>query len=59
MKLKAKDFIGVAGILLFAATFTVDKLIVTIPTAVYLPLLGISMILLIAGMVNASKRRRD
>lgn len=56
--MKKNDFIGIAGILLFAATYAVDKLIRPLPTTPYLILVGISMVLLVLGMVGIFRRHQ-
>lgn len=56
--MKGKDFIGIAGILLFAATYAVDQLVRPLPTVAYLILVAISMVLLVIGMVSIFRRHR-
>lgn len=57
--MKGKDFIGIAGILLFAVTFIIDRLVVTIPNVPYFILVGLSLVLLVIGMVFANRRRKE
>lgn len=57
--MRPKDFIGIAGIIIFAVSFIVDKLIVTIPNTLYFILMGIAIVLIVIGMVIVNKRRRE
>ncbi len=57
--MKGKDLIGIAGILLFAVTFAIDRLVMTIPNVPYCILVGLSLVLLVVGMVFANRRRKE
>lgn len=57
--MKRKDFFGIAGVVLLGATFLIDRLIVTLPDALYFAMIGIALVLLIIGMVLLNKRRRE
>ena len=57
--MKGKDFIGVAGILLFAITFIIDQVVTPIPNTLYIILVAVSLVLLVIGMVFANRHRKE
>ena len=52
---KKTDLIAIAGILLFAIVYAVDKLVYEIPQTTYIVLVAISMVVLIIGAVVSRK----
>ena len=56
--MKKSDFIAIAGILLFAVTFAVDRLIKPMSATLYIVLVAVSMVLLIVGAIVSRKNHR-
>lgn len=49
--LKKTDLIAIAGILMFAIVYAVDKLVYEMPKTTYIVLVAIAMVLLIVGAI--------
>ena len=56
--MKKSDFIAIAGILLFAVTFAVDRLIKPMSATLYIVLVAVSMVLLIVGAIVSRNNHR-
>lgn len=52
---KKTDLIAIAGILMFAIVYAVDKLVYEMPKTTFIVLVGIAMVLLIIGAIIARK----
>ena len=55
--MKKSDFIAIAGILLFAVTFAVDRLIKPMSATLYIVLVAVSMVLLSSSAICSSSSR--
>ena len=53
--LKKTDLIAIAGVLMFAIVYAVDKLVYEMPKTTYIVLVAISMVILIIGAIIARK----
>lgn len=53
--LKKTDFIAIAGILMFAIVYAVDKLVYEMPKVTFIVLVAIAMVLLIVGAIVSRK----
>lgn len=53
--LKKTDLIAIAGILMFAIVYAVDKLVYEMPKTTYIVLVAIAMVLLIVGAIVSRK----
>ena len=53
--MKKSDFVAIAGILMFAIVFAVDRLVYEMPTTLYIVLVAISMLVLIIGAIISRK----
>ena len=49
------DFIAIAGILMFAIVYAVDKLVYEMPKVTFIVLVAIAMVLLIVGAIVSRK----
>lgn len=49
--LKKTDLIAIAGVLMFAIVYAVDKLVYEMPKTTYIVLVAIAMVLLIVGAI--------
>ena len=49
------DLIAIAGILMFAIVYAVDKLVYEMPKATFIVLVAIAMVLLIVGAIVSRK----
>ena len=54
-ELKKTDLIAIAGILMFAIVYAVDKLVYEMPKTTYIVLVAIAMVLLIVGAIVSRK----
>lgn len=52
---RKSDLIAIAGILMFAIVYAVDKLVYEMPKVTFIVLVGIAMVLLIIGAIIARK----
>ena len=52
---RKSDFIAIAGILMFAIVYAVDKLVYEMPATLYIILVAISMLVLVIGAIIARK----
>ena len=52
---KKTDLIAIAGILMFAIVYAVDKLVYEMPKATYIVLVAVSMVVLIIGAIVSRK----
>ena len=52
---RKSDLIAIAGILMFAIVYAVDKLVYEMPKATFIVLVAIAMVLLIAGAIVSRK----
>lgn len=53
--LKKTDLIAIAGVLMFAIVYAVDKLVYEMPKTTYIVLVAIAMVLLIVGAIVSRK----
>lgn len=53
--LKKTDLIAIAGILMFAIVYAVDKLVYEMPKTTFIVLVAIAMVLLIVGAIVSRK----
>ena len=53
--LKKTDLIAIAGVLMFAIVYAVDKLVYEMPKTTFVVLVAIAMVLLIVGAIIARK----
>lgn len=53
--LKKTDLIAIAGILMFAIVYAVDKLVYEMPKTTFVVLVAIAMVLLIVGAIVSRK----
>ena len=56
--MKKSDFIAIAGILLFAVTFAVDRLIKPMSATLYIVLAAVPMVLLVVGAIVSRRNHR-
>ena len=54
-ELKKTDLIAIAGILMFAIVYAVDKLVYEMPKVTFIVLVAIAMVLLIVGAIVSRK----
>ena len=54
-KKKKTDLIAIAGILMFAIVYAVDKLVYEMPKVTFIVLVAIAMVLLIVGAIVSRK----
>ena len=52
---RKSDFIAIAGILMFAIVYAVDKLVYEMPKVTFIVLVAIAMVLLIVGAIVSRK----
>ena len=52
---RKSDLIAIAGILMFAIVYAVDKLVYEMPKATFIVLVAIAMVLLIVGAIVSRK----
>ena len=52
---RKSDFIAIAGFLMFAIVYAVDKLVYEMPKATFIVLVAIAMVLLIVGAIVSRK----
>lgn len=52
---RKSDFIAIAGVLMFAIVYAVDKLVYEMPKTTYIVLVAVSMVVLIIGAIIARK----
>ena len=52
---RKSDFIEIAGILMFAIVYAVDKLVYEMPKVTFIVLVAIAMVLLIVGAIVSRK----
>ena len=52
---KKADLIAIAGILMFAIVYAVDKLVYEMPKTTFIVLVAIAMVLLIVGAIVSRK----
>lgn len=52
---RKSDFIAIAGVLMFAIVYAVDKLVYEMPKATFIVLVAIAMVLLIVGAIVSRK----
>ena len=52
---RKSDFIAIAGILMFAIVYAVDKLVYEMPKVTFIVLVAIAMVLLIVGAIGSRK----
>ena len=52
---KKTDLIAIAGILMFAIVYAVDKLVYEMPKVTFIVLAAIAMVLLIVGAIGSRK----
>lgn len=53
--LKKTDLIAIAGVLMFAIVYAVDKLVYEMPKTTFVVLVAIAMVLLIVGAIVSRK----
>lgn len=53
--MKKSDFVAIAGVLMFAIVYAVDKLVYEMPATLYIILVAISMLVLVIGAIIARK----
>lgn len=56
---KKTDLIAIAGILMFAIVYAVDKLVYEMPKTTFIVLVAIAMVLLIVGAIVSRKTTAD
>ena len=54
-ELKKTDLIAIAGILMFAIVYAVDKLVYEMPKTTFVVLVAIAMVVLIVGAIVSRK----
>ena len=52
---RKSDFIAIAGVLMFAIVYAVDKLVYEMPKTTFVVLVAIAMVLLIGGAIVTRK----